>query len=106
MSAYLVLNSTVINRSAYKQYVYAVVPTLEAHNAEILVADYEAEPIEGNPGHVSVVIRFKDKDTLNAWYQSDDYQAILGLRLDNTEGSAVIASEFNLERNLEILEGY
>ena len=41
MAAYLVVNYELTNSAGYKSYVPAVLPTLEAHGAEILVADYE-----------------------------------------------------------------
>ena len=48
-------------------YVPGVLPTLEAHGAEILVAEYESEPREGNPGSVTVVIKFDFKGAIKAW---------------------------------------
>ncbi len=44
MVAYLVANFELTNPAGYKSYVPAVIPTLKAHGAEILVADYESEP--------------------------------------------------------------
>jgi uncharacterized protein (DUF1330 family) len=37
------------------------------------------------------VLRFATKAAAKAWYESPDYQAIMHLRTDNTEGIAVIA---------------
>lgn len=69
-----------------------------------MVADYESEPKEGEPGSIAVVIKFASKDSANAWYNSRQYQNIVHLRTDNSKGIAVLAGEFNLERNLRILE--
>jgi uncharacterized protein (DUF1330 family) len=99
-----VANFEITNPTGYKSYVPAVVPTLEAHGAEILVADYETEPLEGKPASVTVVIRFASKEALHAWHQSPEYQEILHLRTENAEGIVVAASEFDLEKNLRILE--
>lgn len=104
MSAYLVANYEITNPAGYKSYVPAVIPILEAHGAEILVADYESQTLEGKPGSVTVVIKFESKEALNAWYNSPEYQKIIHLRTGNSEGIALAAGEFNLEHNLRILE--
>ena len=80
-----------------------VIKSLEAHGAEILAADYESEALEGQPGAVTVIIRFATKKALGAWYRSPEYQAIIHLRTDNSAGIVVAANEFDLERSLKIL---
>ncbi len=37
-----------------------------------------------------VAIEFPDLDTAHAWYESDAYQAILPLRTENSDSSAII----------------
>jgi uncharacterized protein (DUF1330 family) len=106
MAAYLVANFRLTNPAGYKSYVSAVLPTLEAHGAEILVADYESEALEGEAGTVTVVIKFASNEALSEWYESPAYQKIIHLRTDNTEGIVVAAKEFDLERNLSILEKF
>ena len=104
MPAYVVANFEITNQEGYKAYVPGVLPTLEAHGAEVLVAEYESEPLEGKPGSVTVVIKFDSKEALNAWYNSPEYQKVIRLRTDNSEGIVVSAGEFDLEKNLRILE--
>jgi uncharacterized protein (DUF1330 family) len=104
MAEYLVANFELTNSEGYKAYVPAVVPTLQAHGAEILVAEYESEALEGEPGSITVVIKFASKEALNGWYNSPEYQRIIHLRTDNSKGIAVSAGEFDLEKNLRLLE--
>ena len=104
MAAYLVANFEITNPEGYRAYVPGVLPTLEAHGAEILVAEYESEPLEGNPGSATVVLKFESKEALNAWYNSPEYQKVIHLRTDNSEGMVVSAGDFDLEKNLRILE--
>ncbi|MFN2375399.1 MAG: DUF1330 domain-containing protein [Candidatus Binatia bacterium] len=106
MAAYLVANFALTNPAGYKSYVFAVMPTLEAHGAEVLVADYESKPLEGNAGSVTVVLRFPSAEARDAWYWSPEYQKVIHLRTDNSKGIAVSANEFDLEHNLRILETY
>ena len=94
MAGYLIANYRITNPEGYEGYVPAVMPTLSAHGVEVLVADYESEPIEGEPFNVTVVLKFPSKDAARAWYDSPEYQEVVHLRKDNSEGSAVIADEF------------
>ncbi len=86
MPAYMIANYTITNPEAYAEYPPAVAPTLEPYGGELVVADFASEGVEGAPAPVSIVVRFPDKDKLRAWYHSDAYQAVIGLRTENTEG--------------------
>ncbi len=94
MAGYLIANYRVTNPDGYQAYVAAVVPTIVAHRGEILVAGPESEAVEGEPGPVTVVLKFPSKEALRAWYDSPEYQKIIHLRTDNTEGSLVFADGF------------
>jgi uncharacterized protein (DUF1330 family) len=104
MAEYLVANFAVTNSEGYKTYIRASVPSLKAHGAEILVAEYESEALEGKPGSITIVIKFASKEALYGWYNSPEYQKIVHLRADNTKGIAVSAGEFDLDKNLRLLE--
>ncbi|MGD8577363.1 MAG: DUF1330 domain-containing protein [Thiohalophilus sp.] len=91
MEGYIVFNYRINDQEAYQPYLSQVMQTLIAHNAEILVADFESETIEGDAGHVTVVLKFSSKDAARKWYQSPEYQNIIELRTDNCEGIAVLA---------------
>ncbi len=90
----MVFNYTITNPADYAAYPAAAFPSIGASGAEVLVADYASESVEGGPGQVTVVLRFASKDAARAWYESDAYQAALPLRTANTEGVAVICDEF------------
>ncbi len=91
MAGYFVANYTITNQAGYKEYLAAVGPTLEAHGAERIVVDRESELLEGSAGQVTVVLRFATKSAADAWYESPEYQAIMHLRTDSSEGIGVIA---------------
>lgn len=91
MAGYFIANYTITNQSEYKEYLAAVGPVLQAHDAEILVVDRDSALLEGAAGQVTVVLRFATKATAMAWYESPEYQAISHLRTDNTRGIGVIA---------------
>jgi uncharacterized protein (DUF1330 family) len=91
MAGYFVANYTITNQAEYSEYLAAVGPVLQAHDAEILVADRDSALLEGSAGQVTVVLRFATKAAARAWYESSEYQAIRHLRTDNTRGIGVIA---------------
>ena len=94
MSSYLVANYNVTNAEGYNAYLAAVGPTIVAHNGKILVAGPNSTPVEGNPGGITIVLEFPTRDALESWYNSPEYQEIINLRLDNTEGGLVFADQF------------
>ncbi len=94
MASYLIANYKVTNSEGYGDYVAAVGPTIIAHGGKILVAGPDSTPVEGNPGPVTVVLEFSTREALQGWYDSPEYQEIIHLRTDNTEGSMVFADEF------------
>jgi uncharacterized protein (DUF1330 family) len=96
MSGYLIANYDITNPDGYNAYVSSVGPTIVAHGGEILVAGPGSEPVEGSPGSVTVVLKFPSKDALRGWYDSAEYQKIINLRTDNTEGHLVFAEQFSM----------
>jgi len=96
MSSYLVANYNVTNQEGYGQYLGAVGKTIADHGGKILVAGPGATPVEGSPGGVTIVLEFPTRDALEAWYNSAEYQEIIHLRTDNTEGALVFADQFQM----------
>ena len=94
MAGYLIANHNVTNPDGYQAYLAAVGPTIQAHGGEILVAGPGSEAVEGDPGPITVVLKFPSKDALRGWYDSPEYQEIIHHRTDNTEGSLVFADGF------------
>ena len=92
MAAYMVFNYRITDQVAYKPYLGKVGETLQAHGAEIVVADFESEAIEGEPGHVTVVLKFASKEAARGWFDSPEYQQIIGLRTNNSTGIGILAN--------------
>jgi len=94
MAGYLIATYDITNPEAYPAYVAAVGATLQGAGAEVLVADYNSEVVEGQPAKVSVVIKFASKAAAMEWYNSAAYQAIVQLRTSNSAGSMVLVDGF------------
>jgi uncharacterized protein (DUF1330 family) len=86
MSYYFVVNYDITDQEMYKQYVQAVRPTLMQHGAKVLVVDHEPNDLEGNSAHTLVVLEFGSEEAAMKWYNSTEYQAIVNLRIDASEG--------------------
>ena len=94
MAAYFMASYRITDRKGYEPYVPAVIPTLMAHNCEVLAADYASQPIEGEPNAVTVILKFASKEAAMAWYNSAEYQAVKHHRIDNSEGAAVVVDQW------------
>ena len=93
MAAYLVGNLKVTNPEGFTKYRELVAKTIADHGGEYVVADAKSVPVEGDPEHLSVVLKFDSMEALRGWYDSPDYQEILALRTDNSEGIITFAQD-------------
>ncbi len=92
MSAYLIFVHKVTDSDKQNNdYLPKAVETLGPYNPEIIIVDENIEVIEGNSEDTrTVVLKFKDRDEAKRWYNSPEYQAIVNLRLDSTEGGRAV----------------
>jgi len=96
MSAYILISYDIVDPKAYAGYVPGVIPLLQRHGAEILVADYEARPLEGEKRSVYVVLRFASEEGALAWYHDPAYEPVRKIRFGScTNGNLVLAKQFN-----------
>lgn len=71
-------------------YIELIQATLDPFGGRFIVHGADVVVKEGPwPGTV-VIIEFPDVDAAEGWYASDAYQAILHLRTDHIDGSAII----------------
>ena len=95
MSIYMILSYDIEDPQGYEGYVPGVIPLLQKHNAEILVADYEATSIEGEAQGVNVVLRFESEEAAMNMYNDPAYQPLKKIRLDATKnGTLLLAKQF------------
>ncbi len=96
MAAYFILTQTVTDQTAYsEQYIPGVLPFLEKYGAEVLVAAFETEALEGEPADGAVVLRFPSEQHVRDFVNDPDYRSLKELRLRiTTNASAVLAPEF------------
>ncbi|TDC88086.1 DUF1330 domain-containing protein [Actinomadura sp. 7K507] len=71
-------------------YMERIQATMDPFGGRFLVHGTDPEVIEGPLEGGYVLIEFPDMDNARAWYESDAYQAILPMRTDHMEGTAVL----------------
>ena len=93
MPAYLIANVDVQDPEAYRAYAAQVPDTIAQFGGRFLVRGGESRVLEGewSPSR-TVVLEFPDAETLDRWYTSDAYQAIITIR-----ESAAVSSVFVVE---------
>ena len=97
MSAYFIAQYVVNDPKLYGEYQQGAGPTIQASGAKLVAFDAAAETIEGKPpGPQTVILEFESTEAAKAWYNSPEYQAVVGKRLAATEGFAVISQSMNL----------
>ena len=96
MAAFFIAQYVVNDADLYKEYQAGAGPTIQAHGAELVAFDVAAEPVEGTaPGPQTVILKFESTEAAKAWYNSDEYQAVVGKRLAASSGYAVISQSMN-----------
>ncbi len=95
MTAYIIASYDIVDPGDYEGYVPGVVPLLAKHGAEILVADYDAQPLEGEKRSAYVVLRFETEEAALGWYNDPAYEPVKKIRLDSCDNNNVaLAKQF------------
>jgi len=97
-AAYLVGHVTITNLEGYSGYSARVPGTLKAFGGSYLVRGGQATMLEGGGlGERHVVIAFPSREKAEAWYNSEAYQAIIGIRQANSVGQLVLVDGLDVQ---------
>jgi uncharacterized protein (DUF1330 family) len=94
VTAYIIAGYDIVDPEGYEGYVPGVVPLLQKHGAEILVAEYDAQPLEGEKRSVYVVLRFESEAAALGWYNDPAYEPVRKIRLGSSNNNVVLANQF------------
>jgi uncharacterized protein (DUF1330 family) len=86
MPAYVVLNVNVTDPDMFNRYREAVFPLAMAKGAKYLVVDFEPKDMDGHSRQGLAIVEFESAQAAEDFYNSPDYQKVVGLRLGSTEG--------------------
>lgn len=91
MAAYAIVELEITDMEAMGPYLEAVPGTIEAHGGRYLVRAGETEVVEGGIGQypVKVILEFPSMETAKGWYESEEYQAILAYRTENSKANFI-----------------
>ena len=81
MSALLSVTIRVKNPEKLKSYISQVPATMAPHGAKMLSRGKVAKALNGEVAHqMEAVFEFPSEDAIDAWFNSDAYQAIVSIR--------------------------
>ena len=94
MSAYLVAQATVKDMDKLKEYAGQAVPMIEAVGGKRLLRGPIAQVLVGaSDANLCAVFSFPDRDTLQRWYDSDAYQALIPLRDEGADMTFLVVED-------------
>lgn len=92
---YVIFTEVIKDQDRYEGYVQKALPTIMQSGGRPVVVHDNPEVIEGQwHGSRTVVLEFGSVQAARNWYNSPDYQAVVGERHASAEANAVIVSEF------------
>lgn len=86
MSAYVIAEIEVTNPDGYEAYRTQVPATLEQYGGTYVVRGGAIDALEGESAGRLVILHFEDIVAAKRWYNSPEYQAIVGTRQANSKG--------------------
>jgi uncharacterized protein (DUF1330 family) len=94
--AFVVVQIAIDDRDTYHQYETAGhLEIFDRFSGKLIGADENVEIVEGAwPFTRTVLIEFPSKELARAWYESEEYQAVVDLRHDSATSNLVIVSGF------------
>ncbi len=95
MAAYIIGSYDIVDPKGYEGYVPGVLPLLEKHGAEILVAEFDAQALEGDRRSVYCVLRFESEEAALSWYNDPAYEPVRKIRISSSDNkNMALAKQF------------
>ena len=90
-AGYVIAQLKVTNPKNYKEYVEKVTPLVKKFDGEFLVRNGEYKIFDGETQFPRIVmLKFPSYERALQWYNSEEYEPIKKIRLDNSEGTNII----------------
>ncbi len=94
---YFIATVDVKDEDAMNAYSGKAGPTILQSGGKLIVVEDNVDVIEGKwHGTRTVVLEFDSVDAARAWYNSDAYQAVIGMRHAAADSNAVIVGGFEM----------
>ena len=92
-AAYVIGSYDISDPQGYEGYVPGVLERLQAHGAEVIVADFDAEALEGDRRGVYVVLKFESEESARRWYEDPVYEPIKQKRIRSSKNGSIILTK-------------
>lgn len=97
MAAYIIFTEDISDPAAVQAYAGKAVPTVLAAGGAPKIASGPAHVLEGEwHGQQTVMIEFESVEAAKAWYDSPEYQAVIGERHAAASSNVAIFEGFSL----------
>ena len=91
MNGYVIAQINMLTKEGYKEYVERVPQTIKNFGGKYLARAGEFKSMEGKWNFSrNVIIELPSYEKAMEWYNSEEYNKIKNLRLNNTEGNLII----------------
>jgi uncharacterized protein (DUF1330 family) len=92
MSGYVLADVTWTNEEGRKRYVELLGSSLVAHKGEMVAASRDVDVMEGDwqPGGITVLMSFPNRESARAWYASVEYRDALEIRKQSSDSRLFI----------------
>ena len=95
MSALLSVTITIKDPEKLKNYISKVPSTMAPHGAKMLARGKVAKALNGEVAHqMEAVFEFPSEDAIDAWFNSDAYQAIVAIREEAAHMNILVLHPF------------
>ena len=87
MSVLFISRVTIKDQTKFQEYLQRSKETASRHGAELLASGKAPRALSGTPAphQLAVIVRFPSMAELNAWHDSDAYQALIPLRQEASD---------------------
>ncbi len=94
---YFIFTEDVKDQDGMNAYSGKALPTIFQSGGKPIVVEPNAEVIEGAwHGQQTIILEFESVDAAKAWYNSPEYQAVIGERHAAADSNAVIVNGFEM----------
>ena len=95
MTVYLIAQINIHDRDKYAQYGDGFMEIFTKYEGKLLSVEEEPVTLEGNWQYTrTVLIEFPSKAAADAWYHSEEYQALAQYRFASSEANIVMVKGF------------
>lgn len=96
---YVIVTEEISDQARFDAYSRSAVPTVMQYGGNPIIVNDDVEVLEGQwHGSRTLVIEFESVAAAKTWYQSAEYQSVVGERHASADSNLVIVGGFEMPR--------